>query len=257
MRHPFGQTPSDWTFTVGASNVPVLAGAVTLTMWSAASGGVQYTDLLDSTGAAVSSIVTGTGSPLPIGTIPAFSGPEEITTLWADAGGGIRYRLVANDVGDLLGGKLDRAGGAMLGELRLLDDSPAASEDYVDDAIAAAGVGGAPSILPWNMTGILSVRTGTSRLYNDVGRALTIGTVRASAAVAPAGQAIIVDVHKNGTTIYTTQANRPQIAAGQVTGTGGVPEAATWAPGEYLTVDIDQVGTTTPGSDLTITVPAT
>ena len=30
----------------------------------------------------------------------------------------------------------------------------------------------------------------------------------------PAGAALVVDVNKNGTTIYTNQANRPSIAAG-------------------------------------------
>ncbi|MUN41396.1 hypothetical protein [Actinomadura litoris] len=252
-RHKFGQSSADWTFEVGPGDIPVLASGVELTAWSAVTGGTQYTDLLDSGGGAITIITSGDGGTYPEGTIPEFSGPDGITALWVEGGVGTRYKLTATDLGDTLDGKLDLAGGSMEGELRLSDDSPAASQDYV----LAHASGGAPSILPFSYTGILSVRTGTGRIYNDTGRALTIGTVRASAATGPAGQSLIIDVHKSGTTIYTTQANRPTIAAGQVTGTGGVPDVATWAAGEYLTVDIDQVGTTTPGSDLTVTIPST
>lgn len=263
-RHWFGRGATDWTFSLGGSTVsgsittaPALAtGPATLTMWSQETSGAQYTDLLDAGEAAITEVDSGNGVLLPVGTIPRFLGPPDITYMWADGGAGVRYLLVATDLGDAIADMLPLSGGNMSGELRLDDDSPAASQDYVDSAITAAGVAGAPLILPFSYDGIVSVRTGADRVYNDTGRALTIGTVRASAAVAPEGQALIVDVHKNGTTIYTTQASRPQIAAGQQTGTGGTPELATWAAGEYLTVDVDQVGTTTPGSGLTLTIVA-
>jgi hypothetical protein len=139
----------------------------------------------------------------------------------------------------------------MTGELRLADDSPAASQDYVDRG------GGAPLILPFSYDGVLSATTGTARFYNDTDRTLTIGTVRISVGTPPAGAEIIVDVNKGGTSIYTDQANRPRINDGEVTGVGGAPDVAAWAPGEYLTFDVDQVGTTTPGTGLTGTVAAT
>jgi hypothetical protein len=62
-----------------------------------------------------------------------------------------------------------------------------------------------------------------------------------------------VDVKKGGTTIFTTQANRPTITAGGNTATG-VPDVTAWNAGEYLTVDISQVGSTTAGANLTVTV---
>lgn len=74
---------------------------------------------------------------------------------------------------------------------------------------------------------------------------------------APATQAIIVDINKNGTTMYST---RPQIAAAATTGSAS-PDSATYstrclARGDYLTMDVDQVGTGTTGADLTAQVRA-
>ena len=72
------------------------------------------------------------------------------------------------------------------------------------------------------------------------------------AATAPTGASIVVDVNKNGTTIFTTQANRPTVAAaGNVSGQA-VPDVTSLAVGDYLTVDIDQVGSTIAGADLVV-----
>lgn len=110
-------------------------------------------------------------------------------------------------------------------------------------------------VLPYSYLGTLSVTTGPFRLYNDTGTAWTIAGVRASVGTAPAGASVIIDVNKNGTTIFTTQANRPTIAAATNT-SGNVTnmDITTVATGEYLTIDIDQIGTTTIGSDLTVQV---
>lgn len=88
-----------------------------------------------------------------------------------------------------------------------------------------------------------------------MGATWTISGVRASVGVAPAGASVIVDVNKNGTTIFTTQANRPTIAAAANT-SGNVTnmDVTTVAAGEYLTIDIDQIGSTTAGSDLTVQI---
>lgn len=110
-------------------------------------------------------------------------------------------------------------------------------------------------VLPYSYLGNLVVSTGTFRLYNDTGSTWTISGVRASVGTAPAGASIIIDISKNGTTIFTTQANRPTIAA--ATNTSGnvtTMDVTTVAAGEYLTVDIDQIGSTTAGADLTVQV---
>jgi len=51
--------------------------------------------------------------------------------------------------------------------------------------------------------------------------------------------AAVFDVNRNGTTIFTTQANRPKILAGATVGAEAVPDQAVIAAGDVLTVDVD------------------
>ncbi|MFI0406575.1 hypothetical protein [Actinomadura sp. 3N508] len=99
-RHTFGLSLTDWTMTLGAEDQVLVAGGAVVTFWSAQVGGVQHLDLLDAAGAAVTSITSADGAgALPKGTIAQFSGPDNITELWADAGGGTRYKMLATDLG--------------------------------------------------------------------------------------------------------------------------------------------------------------
>jgi len=83
----------------------------------------------------------------------------------------------------------------------------------------------------------------------------TIRSIRAAVGTASTGASIICDVNKNGTTIFTTQANRPTIAANSTSTSGAAtPDITSVSAGDILSVDIDQVGSTTPGSDLTIVI---
>ena len=109
----------------------------------------------------------------------------------------------------------------------------------------------------FSYTGALIVVAGKSRVYNDSGRALTITATRASVGTAPTGAAVIVTIDKNGTSIHaTTPANRPTIAVSTFTAAGGTPDTTAWAAGEYLSVDIAQIGSTIAGADLTVQVTA-
>ena len=99
------------------------------------------------------------------------------------------------------------------------------------------------------------VEAGGHRLYNDTNAAWTITSVRSSVGVAPTGSSVIVDINVNGTTVFTNQANRPTIAASASTsGKVTAIDVATIGIGDYLTVDVDQVGSATPGSDLVVQV---
>src|SRR6266545_8352971 len=105
----------------------------------------------------------------------------------------------------------------------------------------------------FSRTGALSAPiAGALRWYP--GHAVTITAVRASVGSAPTGASVIVDVNKNGVTIFSTQSNRPAIAAGTVTDLADAINVPAVGAGEYLTVDIDQVGSSTPGSDLSVTI---
>jgi len=83
---------------------------------------------------------------------------------------------------------------------------------------------------------------------------LTIIKVKICVKTAPTGAALTVDVNKNGTTIFTTQGGRPSIAAGDTTDDSDTPDVTSLAEGDKLTIDVDQVGATEPGKDLTIEV---
>jgi len=101
-------------------------------------------------------------------------------------------------------------------------------------------------------TGTLEVTTGASKfpaLFD-----MTLIGVRAAVGTAPTGADLIVDVNKNGTTVYTTQGNRPTISDGNTSSTETVPDVTAVAAGDLLSVDIDQVGSSTEGSDLVVAI---
>jgi len=120
------------------------------------------------------------------------------------------------------------------------------------------GTGDAGPITIWKtlvfcVPGDLSVGTNVApSLLAD--EAMTIDRVYIYARTAPVGASIIVDVNKNGTTIFTTQANRPEIADGSNEAESGTPDVTSLSKNDRLDVDIDQVGSTTPGADLTVMV---
>lgn len=121
----------------------------------------------------------------------------------------------------------------------------------------------------------LAVGTGTFSIFSLPGQAFVeVGRLRIqwpfqvailgvslACNVAPTGASIIVDVNRNGiqgadppTTIFTAPAVRPSIAAGAKGGLETIPSISLLGPYEQLTVDVDQVGSTLPGGDLTIMV---
>lgn len=99
--------------------------------------------------------------------------------------------------------------------------------------------------------GSLVVQSGTSRYYFET--QAHIGTVRASVGTSPTGAPVTVDLNVNGVSIFTDQSKRPSIAPGQFTAVGNQGVTPIF-PGDYITVDVDSVGTTQPGADLTVSV---
>jgi hypothetical protein len=130
----------------------------------------------------------------------------------------------------------------------LVDNNTVTPAEGANWTVALAATAGIP---PFSVPGPLAVQTWPLRLY--VTQACTITGVRASVGTAPTGASLIVDVNKNGTTLFTTQSARPTIVVGTNTVTT-VPAVTALAVGDYLTVDIDQVGSTVAGSFLTVQV---
>lgn len=96
--------------------------------------------------------------------------------------------------------------------------------------------------------------TGAKKLAFLAGFAGTITDIRAYLDTAPTGASFILDVNKNGTTLYTTQANRPTIAISGNASTTTLPDIVSIAAGDRVTVDIDQIGSTIAGSDLYVSI---
>lgn len=84
--------------------------------------------------------------------------------------------------------------------------------------------------------------------------ALTITGGKIEVGTAPTGAALICDVHKNGATIWTTQGNRPTIAASGTSASITAPDVTSIAQGDRLLLMIDQIGSTVAGKDLSVTL---
>ncbi len=82
----------------------------------------------------------------------------------------------------------------------------------------------------------------------------TIVAVRAWVDTAPTGATFIVDVNKNNVSLFTTQGNRPTVAISGQVSTLVLPDITALAVGDRLSIDVDQVGSTIAGSNLSVTV---
>lgn len=96
--------------------------------------------------------------------------------------------------------------------------------------------------------------TGTSKLTFRMPYKMNLTGIRASVNTAPVGSTIIVDVNESGSTILSTKLS---IDASEKTSTTATSAAvisdSTLADDAEITIDIDQVGSTTAGKGLKIT----
>jgi hypothetical protein len=83
---------------------------------------------------------------------------------------------------------------------------------------------------------------------------LTVVNVKMAVRVAPTDANIICDIHKNGTTIFTTQGNRPTIIATETTEDSSAPDVTSISAGDLIKLEIDQIGASVSGSDLSVTI---
>jgi hypothetical protein len=104
----------------------------------------------------------------------------------------------------------------------------------------------------WFNLGALTIGANKSAEFVYRGPTGTIKRADAHVQTAPTGASIICDVNINGTTIWTTQANRVTIAATETSGTQASFDTTTITDGDILTLDIDQVGAAVAGSSLTV-----
>lgn len=138
---------------------------------------------------------------------------------------------------------------------------PAPDEDtaivfYKNGKLYAQEYGGEPAAffaegtIIYQRSGTLAVETGPTKLILPF--PITFKQIFATVETAPAGAAVIVDVNLNGTTLFTTQTNRPRVSAGSTVGAEATPDITTGDTGDELTWDIDQIGSSTPGAELRV-----
>jgi len=103
----------------------------------------------------------------------------------------------------------------------------------------------AQSFSLFSLQGNVFVYSGTNRFYFE--QAYTLNKIRASVATAPTGSGIVIAVNINGTLSSTIT-----IPAGSNTAT--TAPLTTISAGDYATISITSVGSTLPGTNLTVSL---
>ena len=120
-----------------------------------------------------------------------------------------------------------------------------------------AGTSGTNGVGISNITFLLAVgtilTTGTNKARVTVPYVGTILKAYASSGTGPQGADDIFDIYRNGVSIWNiTQSNRLKILSGQTYGTQSSFDITSIAEGDILSIDVDQVGSTTPGGDISV-----
>ena len=101
-----------------------------------------------------------------------------------------------------------------------------------------------PLVIEAPQPGALSIGSGTIRYYTQTDR--TITGCYAMVSGAPVTSPAVFDVNMDGaTTIFTTQTNRPEIAATEYLSAVEVPDVTAWDAGSYLLIDVDAANSAT------------
>ena len=220
----YNGTTSKWTPTAIPLSVNSQTGAVSLGISNltdvSSTAPLQYQFLQYNGTAWAPKYAIGDGSVIDGGNLDAPSGPSGTTTIVDEH--------VLNDLKDV------NTTGVVAGQYLVWN-----------------GTAWRPRTAPlygtrvYQIDGNLSVKAGVRRWYAHA--ALTIVKIKAQVEVAPAGSNIVCVVKKNGATVATFE-----IAAG----TAYTPISninITAAEDDYFTVDITQVGSSTPGQHLLVT----
>lgn len=91
-------------------------------------------------------------------------------------------------------------------------------------------------VATFTIPGTLAAGLGQARFY--LPQAGAIVSIIVTVNTAPSGSAAVFDVNKNGVTIFTTQANRPSIAASAFLATA-TADILTFVAGDWWAVDVD------------------
>jgi hypothetical protein len=99
--------------------------------------------------------------------------------------------------------------------------------------------------------------TGSNMAVWRAGEAMEISGWLIGAITAPSGATCYLDLHKNGTSLWSTQSNRPNLPPGNTGATGPAPNTTNVAVGDVLAIDIDTIGSSVAGTGLNLTLTYT
>jgi len=116
-------------------------------------------------------------------------------------------------------------------------------DDQTDLQSALAAIGNGAS--QFEIPGVLAVTTSAAPAWLITGDTTISAWYIFCKVTGTGGGPTLVDVNKNGTTIYTSQANRPSLAWDDANGwaISGAPDVTTFVAGDIITIDIDQIAT--------------
>lgn len=146
------------------------------------------------------------------------------------------------------------------GRVRLATDEEAIAGTDEDSAVTPHGLAAAlgeireydiPFMGGYDRSGSANLEVGYYG-FMRVGRAFTFAGLVAGLDAAPTGAALIIDVLKNGVSVYTV---KPQFAAGSTTFSAGTLDMAkvAFAAGDLFALRVLQIGSGSPGKGLTAT----
>jgi len=142
------------------------------------------------------------------------------------------------------------AAGTTIGALAL--DSTAIAAGVVVNDAGTDTVDLHVETIAYALAGNLAVKTGALRL--PVTQPGILIDSRVMVDTAPTGASAIFDVLLNGTTVYGTATNPTIAIAANDSGFAPVDVGSVVAVGDYLTINIDQIGSTVPGADVVLLI---
>lgn len=108
-------------------------------------------------------------------------------------------------------------------------------------------------VLAFTKQGTLALVTNGSE-FPIMGGLFVLDSVAGRVVTPPTGSSVILDILKNGVSVFASPGDRPTIASGQNNAVTTIPEGFMFADGDYLEINIVQVGSTVPGETLTAAV---
>lgn len=192
-----------------------------------------------------------------VGEAPVWDGTKYVATpvLTSGSGGEPLHQHVEADITDLLHNARSLQS-VDISEVAPTDGQYLRYDDLVPEwypSTPSSGSGG-DRVIGFSVSGDLETGTSPIRMYSPWSGEIT--GVLASVGTPPTGEDVIVDIKRNGTSIYSAQANMITILDGDYDSGLDPPDYITLEEGDIFTCEIIQIGSTDPGAYLILQIRA-